>query len=139
MYEFCKAAKSDKKSILRFYKSQNYSARFLGYDHCYFVKQNGSIIASVIVSQLAENHSQSLIHALVVKEGLRHQGLATKLIKHCTANHTNLVCFALDKLSPLYLKSGFKLASNSELTEQLSIRFNSYQQKQASMQIFIHD
>ena len=45
------ARKSDKKSILRFYKKYNYSARFIGFDTCYVIKENHNIVASVIISQ----------------------------------------------------------------------------------------
>ena len=44
------ANKADKKSILRFYKDNHYSARFIGYDSCYLIKENDNIIASVIIS-----------------------------------------------------------------------------------------
>lgn len=45
------AKKNDKKSILRFYKENHYPARFIGFDHCYLIKVDDNIIASVIISQ----------------------------------------------------------------------------------------
>lgn len=45
------AKRSDKKSILRFYKENNYSARFIGFDSCYLIKAQDKIIASVIISK----------------------------------------------------------------------------------------
>ncbi len=132
------AVKSDKKTLLRFYKSQRYVASFLGYDFSYFIQQDDKVVACVIVSQLSKDHPQYFMHGLVVDIKYQQKGLAAQLIKHCQ-QHAPLVCFVSSKLTSLYLNNNFKIASCDHLTEQLSIRFNAYRKKQPELKIFIHD
>jgi GNAT superfamily N-acetyltransferase len=145
------ASKSDKKDILRFYKANNYSARFIGFDKCYLIKKNQVIIASVIVSKArldqqesAERNSKSqyFLHALVVAPTYQKQGLATQLVKHSLTLHSSLVCFSDASLAPLYLKQGFKALSDSlvknNLTIELFKRFQQYSKHQSGLKVFFH-
>jgi GNAT superfamily N-acetyltransferase len=145
------ANKSDKKDILRFYKVNNYSARFIGFDKCYLIKKNQVIIASVIVSKArldqqesAERNSKSqyFLHALVVAPTYQKQGLATQLVKHSLTLHSSLVCFSDASLAPLYLKQGFKALSDSlvknNLTIELFKRFQQYSKHQSGLKVFFH-
>lgn len=139
--EIIKANKSDKKSILRFYKAQQYSARFLGLDHCYIIKNNEKIIASVIVSYIDKSNPMGFLHALVVDKTFQHQGLASQLIKYTEKQHPTMVCFANESLTPLYLKSLFTKLPQAQyrktLAEHLFVRFNRYQIKQPQLKVFI--
>lgn len=145
------ASKSDKKDILRFYKANNYSARFIGFDKCYLIKKNQVIIASVIVSKArldqqesAERNSKSqyFLDALVVAPTYQKQGLATQLVKHSLTLHSSLVCFSDASLAPLYLKQGFKALSDSlvknNLTIELFKRFQQYSKHQSGLKVFFH-
>ncbi len=130
------ATKSDQKDIQRFYKQQNYSARFLGFDSCYLIRSNNRIIATVIVSQLSECHKQSLIHALVVDKNQLHQGFATLLLTYAAKHHKNLICFADNSLSMLYNKAGFIEINYNVLSEQLNIRYQQYRLTKPNLLIF---
>jgi len=135
------AKKTDKKSILRFYKSQHYSARFIGLDYCYLVKKDEKIIASVMVSQITTDNSQYFLHALVVDKNHQKQGIATKLVNHVNQTHQPVVCFAQPELSRFYHQCKMpELAIHlltSQLNEHLSLRFQQYQKKQSDLKVFI--
>lgn len=135
------AAKSDKKAILRFYKSQRYSARFLGGDSCYLIKRDNKIIAAVIVSTIESTSQQCLLHALVVDSQHRHQGLASILIKHCQSKHAEIVCFCQPDLSRLYTLLGFTMLSKQQLFITLNThlieRFRRYQLKKPSLNALV--
>ena len=138
------ANKSDKKAILRFYRQQHYSARFIGLDTCYLIYQEDQpecIIASVIISQIDLANNQPLLHALVINKAWQQQGLASLLMKHVTAQHENLICFADGKLSSLYTGAGFDIVEPQELTrylnEQLMPRYLSYQSKQPNLKVLL--
>ena len=145
------ANKSDKKDILRFYKANNYSARFIGFDKCYVIKKNQLIIASVIVSKVRldqqesaeiNSKSQYFLHALVVALAYQKQGLATQLLKHSLTQHLPMVCFSDASLAPLYLKQGFKALNNglvkSNLTIELFKRFKQYSKYRSHLTVFFH-
>ena len=140
--QIVQATKTDKKAVLRFYKSQRYSARFLGGDHCYLIKKQDVIIASVIVSTIQSNNRQCFLHALVVEKAFQHQGLASLLIQHCQTMHCPIVCFCLPQLSVLYTHYDFKLLSskaiNSLLCADLLQRFKRYQAKQSELVALIY-
>ena len=132
------AEKADKKDIKRFYKSQRYSAGFLGDDRCFLVREsnvnNAPIIAAVIVSYCT---TSPFLHALVVDIKHQKQGLATALIKHCQQHFDSLVCFCEPKLASLYLANQFQLLTDFQLSnhlpEQLTSRFQSYRQHTQSL------
>lgn len=132
-----KANKSDKKEILRFYKQQHYSARFLGFDQAYYIKKNEAIIACVITSKITEYNHQTFLHALVIDKDYFHQKLASRLLKYCVRQHPTLICFADISLAPLYLQNGFVPTSTKNLSEILQQRFNSYSFKNKQLQAFI--
>ncbi|WP_448248692.1 GNAT family N-acetyltransferase [Thalassotalea agariperforans] len=119
------AAKSDKKSVKRFYKSQHYSASFIGFDSTYIVLDNEQIIASAIVSYSTSDNNQALLHALVVAKLYQKQGIATELIniikqQHChnyREKHSTIVCFADDKLSQFYQRMSFKVVSSKSKSD----------------------
>jgi GNAT superfamily N-acetyltransferase len=135
------AAKSDKKDLLRFYKAQHYSASFIGYDQCYFIKINNTIMAAVMVSKIAEHHQHYFLHALVVDNKFQHQGIASLLLKHVNERHQPLLCFANAPLEAFYTKNDFvKLlpsAYETMLPQHLFLRFNGYKKKQSQLQVFI--
>ncbi|WP_068546569.1 GNAT family N-acetyltransferase [Thalassotalea crassostreae] len=132
------ADKADKKDIKRFYKSQRYSAGFLGDDRCFLVRdtavKNTPIIASVIVSYCS---TSPFLHALVVDIKHQKQGLATALIKHCQQHFNSLVCFCEPKLASLYLANRFQVINDIKMAksmpEQLTSRFDSYRQHTPSL------
>ncbi len=144
------ANKSDKKDILRFYKANNYSARFIGFDRCYVIKNELSIVASVIISMgkleqknctKALSNSQYFLHALVVDPAYQKQGLATRLLNYSLARHRPIVCFAHSSLSPLYQKQGFKALRDdlvkSTLTIELFNRYQQYIKHQSNLTVFV--
>ena len=53
MIKIQSAEKDNKKSIKRFYKANNYSASFMGYDTSYIALHEGEIIACVIISYIS--------------------------------------------------------------------------------------
>lgn len=136
-----KAVKADKKSIQRFYKAQQYSASFMGFDHCYLLKQQEEIIACVIISQITPSHKQFFLHALVVDKSHQKKGFASQLLQHVTKLHHPLVCFASNTLAALYESQGLQyLPKNliaSLLSETLVCRFKHYQKQQKSLAAFI--
>ncbi|MDO6446841.1 GNAT family N-acetyltransferase [Colwellia sp. 1_MG-2023] len=135
------AAKSDKKELLRFYKAQQYSASYIGYDQGYYVKKNHTIVAAVMVSKIAEHHQHYFLHALVVDNKFQHQGIASLLLNHANERHQPLVCFANAPLEAFYTKNNFvKLlpsAFETKLPPHLYLRFIAYKKKQSQLQVFI--
>ena len=150
------AKKSDKKSVLRFYKNNQYSARFIGLDTCYIIKDNDNIIASVIISKMPSfsnltqnlpvplsttSISQYFLHALLVSINYRGQGLAKSIIMHALALHQPLVCFAPEPLSPLYLTSGLTMIEGSSIESSidamLHTRFKRYSRDKPNLRVFM--
>lgn len=131
------AVKSDKKTIKLFYKQQHYSANFMGLDTVYFIKYEGDIIASVIVSLMKKNNSQYLLHALVVDKKYRNQGLATQLINYCDVNGQDIICFAISSIGKIYLNAGYHLGCSKQLNETNLLRYQQYQKSKPSLQVFI--
>jgi GNAT superfamily N-acetyltransferase len=135
-----KATKSDKKAILRFYNSQHYSARFIGYDHCYFMKDDQIIVAAMIVSKIAHQHRHYFLHALVVAEQFQKQGVASQLIQAALKLHQPLICFADESLSALYTQNNWVKLTDEQIyfnvPEHLLLRFKAYQNKQSQLKVF---
>lgn len=146
------AQKSDKKSIKRFYKSNRYSAGFMGDDLCFFITEkmpsapentplnpnlNRVIIACVIVSY---QYDTPFLHALVVSEKFRNKGLASKLIRHCTALLQNVYCFSTPKHLTLYEQHGFDLINEEQLPLLLKSKYIAYKKHKENLSIlaFIH-
>ena len=130
-----KASKSDKKSLMRFYKQQSYSARLLGYDNAYLMKYSGEIIGAVIISGLEERNPQLFLHALVIKKDYRQKRLASELIKHALFQHTSqqIVCFAKGSLTHFYEFNGFSRITEHQLLQPLLKRYLSYRRSLPSM------
>ena len=132
---FRQANKTDKKDIKRFYKSQQYSAKFMGLDHCFIIEYKCEIVASVIISQLNQQNQQYFLHALVVNSCYQKQGFASKLLKYATDEISTvhkpalIVCFCDANLIFLYQKCGFKLLSENALNQILHSRFLLYKNK----------
>jgi hypothetical protein len=137
------AIKADKKSLLLFYKSQRYSAKFMGGDTSYFIKNltTDNIIASVIISKISPDHQQCFLHALVVDHHYQKQGLATALLKYVVPLHLPLVSFAKKNLSHLYQHAGMTLINTEQIDEKLSnelaTRYYLYLKKQKNLTAFI--
>ncbi|WP_281558758.1 GNAT family N-acetyltransferase [Thalassomonas sp. RHCl1] len=138
-FEFCRAQKSDKKAIKRFYRKHSYSASFMGLDSCYLAKDKQEIIACVLHSQLLVENNQSFLHALVVDPAYRRQSIATSLLDYCCAFHPLTVCFAAPKLTSLYLSNNFQLAKPEQLSPLLAKRYLQYIKTKPELAIFIRD
>lgn len=141
-----KATKDNKKEILRFYKSEHYSARFIGHDQSYFIKEHDTIIANVIFSGGIEAKNSVLLHGLIVAQTYRSQGIASLLLKEsiiqtlANSHIDTIICFAEISLKRFYLARQFtefdithsdKFALHSFLT-----RFLSYKKKQHNLCCF---
>ncbi|WDE13838.1 GNAT family N-acetyltransferase [Thalassomonas haliotis] len=138
-FEFCRAEKSDKKAIKRFYRQHSYSASFMGLDSCYLVKDKQDIIASVLYSQLLAENRQSLLHALVVAPDHRRLSIAASLLDYSRTFHPLSVCFAAPELAPLYLSNNFQLANLDQLSPLLARRYLQYIKAKPELAIFIRD
>lgn len=138
-FEFCRAEKSDKKAIKRFYRQHSYSAGFMGLDSSYLVKDNQEIIACVLHSRLLTENKQSLLHALVVSPTYRRQSVAASLLNYSCSFHPLTACFAAPELSPLYLSNDFQLANLQQLTAPLATRYLQYLKQKPDLAIFIRD
>lgn len=138
---FTLANKSDKKAILRFYKSQHYSASFLGGDSCYLLKENEQIIASVIISTIEKNITYHFLHALVVHSCHQNKGIATALLKYVLFFHPHTLCFADRAMANFYQKSAMWPESKRAellLPEHLKLRLAAYRKKHPQLQVFRH-
>ncbi|REL29277.1 GNAT family N-acetyltransferase [Thalassotalea euphylliae] len=155
------SADANKNDVKRFYRNQNYSAKFKGYDQAFVASENSSaespsylhnnlsnnIIGSVIISQLRQGNKQALLHGLVVSQSYRGKGLGKKLtkhaLKHCSLEVDHIICFAEPHLTQFYVSCGFSLVDKNSITANLSpelaARFTSYQKYQASLAIFISE
>lgn len=142
-YTIVKALKSDKKDILRFYKLQQYSARFIGQDHCYIIKDDNKVIASVLISAGQQGSKFWLLHALVVEKPMHGNKLASLLIqaviKHNFHNEglSKIICFADVKLQQLYLKNNFikynEIHQIAKLPDEFQQRLARYQTKNKNL------
>lgn len=121
--EFIIANKTHKKAIKRFYKTNHYSASFIGNDVCLLARIEQQIVAAVIVSQV---NSSYWLHALVVAPNYRAQGIARQLTNALQTTYRTLYCFASKKLEPFYLRLGFGQINPHELPEELTSRYLSY-------------
>jgi len=127
------AIKSDKKAIQRFYKQQKYSASFLGFDHCYLIKSNGTIIASVIISFIESNNQQAFLHALVVDKKHQKRGIATKLINSIESNYSSIICFANSNMIDFYQKLDFQVTNSELIKPIIEKRFIRYKQNSPNL------
>jgi len=132
------AIKTDKKSLMRFYKQQHYSAGLLGFDNVYIIKCEEVIIAAVIVSALEQDNPQLFLHGLVVDDKFRQQGLAGRLLKHIRSIHSSqpVICFASVELSEFYHKNGFKLSQVKQLFPPLLSRYLQYKKTNNELLVF---
>lgn len=122
---------SNKKQIKRFYKSQHYSAAFIGFDSSYqVVDVNCNIIASVIVSYQIKDNQQAFLHALVVDKNFQNIGVAKQLIAYVCTQHNDIICFCSPKLINLYQQCYFNIASEIELSTKNKFRFSLYKNQQ---------
>jgi len=132
------ATKADKKSLMRFYKQQNYSASLLGYDHTYIIKYEQEIIGGVIISALEVGNPQLFLHALVIKEAYQKKGLASQLLKHALGHYSDqqLFCFAQINLSHFYQKNSFSQVTEHQLLQPLLVRYLSYKKTNNKLLVF---
>ncbi|REL35846.1 GNAT family N-acetyltransferase [Thalassotalea euphylliae] len=155
------SADANKNDVKRFYRNQNYSAKFKGYDQAFVASEYNSIaplvhqdnnlskniIGGVIISQLRQGNKQALLHGLVVSQSYRGLGLGKKLtkhaLKHCSLEVDHIVCFAEPHLAQFYGSCGFSLVDKNSITADLSpelaARFTSYQKYRANLAIFISE
>ncbi len=154
-YVVIKAAKTDKKAIMRFYKTQRYPASYIGQDQCYFIKTNNEIVACTMVSAGQENGEFWLLHALVTKKVYRGKGLARSLLSsitteiedlslsaHSPLTYKKIICFADTKLEPLYTASGFSLHNTpvdiQQLPDEFQQRLSRYRTKQSDLCCYLY-
>lgn len=162
-FTFSEAKKSDKKDILKFYKRYGYSAKFMGFDTCYFIEANGEIIASVILSNLVEAeakaevkakakteaiqsepehndsslaHAPLFLHALFVVQDYRKLGLGRQLMAHAIERHHHIICFAEQTLSPFYQALRFQPVECGALPVIFNDRYRLYADQQPSLVSF---
>ncbi|ARD42860.1 GNAT family N-acetyltransferase [Colwellia sp. PAMC 21821] len=145
-----KATKADKKSVLRFYKAQRYSASYIGQDHCYTVKVDNRIVASAIVSGGQEADNFWLLHGLVTNKAEQGKGLAS-LILQTIVNDVNalekkryekIICFADSALQQFYKKNQFIKYNTKDEIASLPIEFKQrltrYREKQQSLHCYLY-
>ncbi len=132
------ASKSEKKSLLRFFKQQNYSASLLGYDKTYMMRYSGEIIGAVIISGLEENNPQLFLHALVVKQEFRQKKLASQLIKYALSQHATqqVICFADESLTHFYQLNYFNRVTEHQLLQPLLKRYLAYKKTNNALLVF---
>lgn len=132
------ASKADKKAVMRFYKQQHYSSRFMGFDDCYFISNSNTIIACVIFSKIKQENNVGLLHALVVDKAFQGHGLASLLLKHLQKQHKHVACFFAETLTPLYLKNAFKILDEASIASLLpSDLYGRYYQYKTTQQSLI--
>jgi len=133
--EITTASKSDKKSLMRFYKQQSYSASLLGFDDIYLMKYSSEIIGAVVISGLEESNPQLFLHALVIKKEFRQKKLASQLVQHALFQHANqpMICFADKSLTNFYKINNFSQATDDQLLTPLLTRYLSYRRSLTSM------
>ena len=149
-YSFVKAAKTDKKDIMRFYKTQRYAASYIGQDQCYIVKHNSLIIASAIVSAGQESGEFWLLHGLVTSKAMRGKNIASLVLnkivsvknEQAQARYAKIVCFADKSLQPFYQANHFVSYNTSNNIAQLPVefrqRFVRYQENNQDLYCFIY-
>lgn len=134
---FNKSKKEDKKHIKNFYKTERYSASFMGYDHCYTASYNNKIIGCAILSYINQGNEYALLHALYITPLYRNNGYANKLINHVCNEHKHIVCFADKSLHGLYKKNGFINTLPKNIPNDLQQRFNRYAIKNGNLTVYI--
>ncbi len=137
--QIIQAAKSDKKAIFRFYRVQHYSARYLGFDQVFLLKQQQEIIAAAMVSRITADSQYDFLHALVVDSGFQKQGLASTLLKHIKQQSPSLICFAQPKLASLYQKIAMTQQTPKQiqqLPQHLQLRYSAYLAKQPTLKVY---
>jgi len=132
-----KNSKANKKDTLRFYKLNNYSARYIGYDHTYTVTLEGKIIGAAIISYQSENNHYALLHALLITPSHRNKSYAKQLILKIMNDHHHIICFAEKSLERLYLNNGFSKSVSNKLPDYLIKRYESYVKKSKELVVFI--
>lgn len=133
---FYQTKKEDKKTTLRFYKAQGYSASFMGYDYTYWVKQDDNIVGSVIFSYINKNNTCALLHALYIDPNYRFNNLATHLIDYAANIHNHMICFADISLDMFYKKSSFIESPQNNLPECFNNKFIAYQQRNKKLKVY---
>lgn len=132
------AIKTDKKSLMRFYKQQHYSAGLLGFDDVYVIKREDIIIGAVILSALEKDNPQLFLHGLVVDKKYLLQGLASQLLQYALDIHStkSIICFASVELCVLYQKNGFALSDEKQLLTPLLSRYLQYKKTNNALLVF---
>ncbi len=135
-FSFYKTTKTDKKSILRFYKKSGYSASFMGYDNTYWLLNNNEIVGSVILSYVEDSNTCALLHGLFISPSFRNQHLGYELVSNVLQIHTEVICFADESLTAFYNKLGLHVTNNEEIPECMQGRYSSYIKKNKNLKIF---
>ena len=132
------ASKSEKKSLMRFFKQQGYSASLLGYDNTYLMKYSGEIIGAVIISGLEKNNPQLFLHALVIKKEFRQKKLASQLLEYALCQHATqqVICFADETLTHFYQLNNFSQLTQHQLLKPLLRRYLGYKKTNNALLVF---
>lgn len=154
------AGKKQKNDIKKFYKSERYSASLMGLDHVFIATDQTKIVASTIVSQIKNDNTHFLLHALVTNKKYQNKGIAGDLLQFAishlrdTINNefaettrnsqykplTSIICFADKTLTQFYERNLFTRLSECEsshgIPEDLLLRYQSYKNKNNSLIIF---
>lgn len=166
LYAVEKAAKTDKKDIMRFYKTQRYAASYIGQDQCYFIKVNNEIIACVMVSAGQESGEFWLLHALVTEKAYRGKGLASILLRFIMAEskvelqqitpgntvdknesslptYSKIICFADKVLQLLYISNKFinynAVEDIAQLPHEFQQRLSRYREKHSNLCCYLYN
>ena len=166
LYAVEKAARTDKKDIMRFYKTQRYAASYIGQDQCYFIKVNNEIIACVMVSAGQESGEFWLLHALVTDKAYRSKGFASLLLRAIMAEtktelqqanpvntvdknesslptYSKIICFADKVLQPLYLSNKFinynAVEDIAQLPNEFQQRLSRYREKHSNLCCYLYN
>ena len=149
-YTVLKALKTDKKNIMRFYKTQQYAASFIGQDHCYIVKIGNQVIASAIISAGQESGDFWLLHGLVIAKIQRGNNIASLIIQAiindknelAKSRYEKIICFADKKLQWLYKSNNFINYNTHDeidkLPKEFKQRLTRYRKKQQNLQCYFY-
>ncbi|ASP47383.1 GNAT family N-acetyltransferase [Cognaticolwellia beringensis] len=149
-YTVEKATKADKKELLRFYKTQRYSARFIGQDHCYIVKINNHIIASAMISGGQVSDNFWLLHALVTVKAEQGKSIASLILQTIindeheneNARYENIICFIDSELQQFYIKNNFSKYNTKDEIASLPVEFKQrlirYREKQHNLHCYLY-
>lgn len=111
--------------IKRFYKIHYPATKVKSNDHIISATKTGALVAVVRFKPVGDDF---LLTGMAVDRTLRHQGIGSRLLKHCQENSLtrNHYCFSLGHLEPFYSRFGFIPVSKQALPNDLKVLFERY-------------